>query len=130
YARLDSLQCDHASILLFDDMGVKRVVAWSGLSDTYRKTTEGHSPWTRDETNPEPICFNDIREAELSDSLKAVIKEEGIGSLAFIPLVSNGKLIGKFMAYFNAPHMFSEGDVELSLTIARQLAFAVDRTRT
>ena len=107
-----------------------RFVAWRGLSDEYRKATEGHSPWKPDEKNAEPIGINDIGVAELSDSLKAVIQEEGIGSLAFIPLVSNGKLIGKFMVYFNVPHVFSEGELDLSLTIARQLAFGIDRKRS
>jgi PAS domain S-box-containing protein len=124
-----ALQCDRASILLFDNTGVMRFVAWRGLSDSYRKSTEGHSPWRPDTKNPEPVSFNDIGTAELSDSLKAVIEGEGIGSLAFIPLVSNGKLIGKFMAYFNAPHAFSEGELDLSLTIAHQLAFGIDRKR-
>ncbi len=106
-----------------------RFVAWRGLSDFYRKATDGHSPWTPDIKNPEPICMDELDTADLSDSLKAVIQSEGIGALAFIPLISHGKLMGKFMTYFNSPHIFSKGEVELSLTIARQLAFGVDRKR-
>ena len=106
-AILSALQCDRASILLFDDTDVMRFVAWRGLSDSYRKATDGHSPWKPDEKNPQPICINDVDTAELSHSLRAVIKTEGIGSLGFIPLVFNGKLIGKFMTYFNSPHLFS-----------------------
>ena len=128
-AILNVLQCDRASILLFDHENVMRFVAWRGLSDAYRKATEGHSPWKADEENPQPISMNDVRTAELSDSLRAVIKEEGIESLAFIPLVANGKLLGKFMVYFNTPHVFSEAEIELSQTIAHQLAFDVDRER-
>jgi len=126
-AILNALQCARASILLFDDTNMMRFVAWRGLSDDYRKATDGHSPWKPDAKNPEPICINDIGAAELSDSLKAVIKGEGIGSLAFIPLVSNGKLIGKLMVYFNVAHIFSEGELDLSLTIAHQLAFGIER---
>jgi len=128
-AILSALQCDHASILLFDHTDVMRFVAWRGLSDDYRKATDGHSPWKPDIKDPEPICINDIGTAELSDSLKAAIEREGIGSLAFIPLVSNGRLIGKFMAYFNEPHVFQEGELDLSLTLAHQLAFGIDRQR-
>ena len=128
-AILSALQCDRASILLFDETDLMHFVAWRGLSDGYRKATDGHSPWKSDEKNPELICMNDVNTGEFSDSLRAVIKDEGIGALAFIPLVANGKLIGKFMTYYNAPHIFSEGEVELSLTIARQLAFGVDRKR-
>jgi PAS domain S-box-containing protein len=129
-AILNALQCDRASILLFDDADVMRFVAWRGLSDAYRQVTDGHSPWKRDEKNAEPICIHDIGSAELDGSLKTVIQEEGIGALSFIPLVSNGKLIGKFMVYFNTPHTFAEDELELSLTIARQLASNIERKQT
>jgi PAS domain S-box-containing protein len=115
--------------LLFDDCGVMRFVGWRGLSDGYRNAVEGHSPWKPDDIYPEPICINDIDMAEIGDSLKAVVKGEGIGALTFIPLVSRGKIIGKFMTYFNAPHVFSDDEIGLSLTIARGLAFGVDRKR-
>ncbi|HJS19509.1 MAG TPA: PAS domain S-box protein, partial [Anaerolineales bacterium] len=128
-AILYALQCDRASILLFDDTDAMHFVAWRGLSDEYRTATDGHSPWKRDEKDPEPISMADIDAAELSDSLKAIIKEEGIASLAFIPLVSNGQLIGKFMAYFNTPHDWSDREIDLGQTIARQLATAVERKR-
>ena len=128
-AILDALQCDRASILLFDDAGVMRFVGWRDLSEGYRKAVEGHSPWKPDEKYPEPICLNDVDVAEIDDSLKAVVKAEGIGAVAFIPLVSRGKLIGKFMTYFNAPHVISDDEIALSLTIARQLAFGIERKR-
>lgn len=128
-AILDALQSDRASILLLDSQDVMRFVAWRGLSDDYRSATEGHSPWTPEAVNPEPIAMEDVANADLSDSLRAVIQREGICSLAFIPLVSNNRLIGKFMIYFNTPHMFTEDQLDLSLTIARQLAFGVDRKR-
>jgi PAS domain S-box-containing protein len=126
-AILGALRCDRASILLFNDSDLMHFVAWRGLSDNYRKSTDGHSPWKPDEKNAEPISINDIATGEISDSLRTVIQENGIGSLAFIPLVSDGKLIGKFMTYYNTPHVFSEGELELSLTIARQLAFGIER---
>jgi signal transduction histidine kinase len=34
------------------------------------------------------------------------------------------------MSYFNEPHCFTEDEVELSLTIARQLSFAIARSRS
>ena len=57
-----------ATILFFDDTGVMKFVAWRGLSDDgYRRAVEGHSPWTRDVGNPEPITIDDIDAAELED---------------------------------------------------------------
>ena len=128
-AILGALECDRASILLFDELGRIRFVSWCGLSDGYRAATEGHLPWHQGERNPQPIVINDIETSDLEPPLKATVKAEGIAALAFVPLVSSGKLIGKFMAYFNAPHVFSESDIELGLTISRQLVFALERQR-
>ena len=128
-AILGALQCDRASILLFDEQDKLRFVSWCGLSDAYRAATEGHSPWRPDEQNPQPIIVEDVETSSFEPALKAIVKAEGIRALAFVPLVSNRKLIGKFMAYFNAPHIFSESDIELGLTISRQLVFALERQR-
>src|SRR5215211_822510 len=59
-AIISAIQCDRASILLFDDGDVMRFVAWRGLSEEYRKATDGHSPWKPDAKNPEPIYMNDV----------------------------------------------------------------------
>src|SRR5262249_28849300 len=124
-ATLSALGCDGAAILLLDEAGMMRFAGRRGLPDGYRNAVEGHSPWKTDERYPEQICINDVDVAEIDDSLKAVIKGEGIGALAFSSLVSRGKLIGKLMTYFNAPHVFSDDELRLSLTIARQLAFGI-----
>ncbi len=128
-AILSALRCERASILLLDDSGVMRFVAWRGLSEGYRKSTEGHSPWKNDEPNPQPVYVSDVAVSDLDDSLKAVVTGEGIGALAFIPLVVSGSLIGKFMIYYNAPHAFDDEELELSLNIAGQLSLAIERLR-
>jgi PAS domain S-box-containing protein len=125
-----ALACQRAAVLLFDDAGVMRFVASRGLSETYRRAVEGHTPWTRDTRRPRPISYNDIDCADLPDSLKQIVSDEGIRALAFIPLVEHGKLLGKFMAYYDEPHVFAEAEVELALTIARQLGFGVERIRS
>jgi PAS domain S-box-containing protein len=127
-AILGALRCDRAAILL-DEQDKIRFVSWCGLSDAYRAATDGQSPWRRDERNAQPIVIDDVENANFEPARKATIKKEGIGALAFVPLIWNGHLIGKLMAYFNAPHVFTQSDVELSLTIARQLAFALERQR-
>lgn len=126
-AILDALQCNRSSILLSDEAGIMHFKSWRGLSNEYRAATDGHSAWRPDERNPQPICITDVSTADLGESLKATVKKEGIGALAFIPLMSKGRLIGKFMAYFNTPHAFTDEEIEVSLTIARQLTFAIER---
>lgn len=128
-AIIRALDCDRASILMFDEAGVMRFEASRGLSDRYRATVEGHSPWMRETKDASPIVMPDIEAAELDHELRATIRAEDIGALAFIPLTAKGALVGKFMAYYRAPHDFSANDIELAVTIARQLGFSVERIR-
>lgn len=125
----EALGCERASVLLFDDTGVMRFVAWSGLSDGYRHAVEGHSPWHVDVKDPEIICIADVASTGLPSDLRTVVKAEGIRALSFIPLVVRGRLIGKFMTYHNEPRKFRDHDKGLAITIARQLGFSIDRMR-
>jgi PAS domain S-box-containing protein len=124
-----ALQCDRAAILSFDDGGLMRFSAWRDLSDAYREGVEGHSPWTRGARQAKPIAIDDISASNVQDDLKAIVRREGIASLAFVPIFSAGQLSGKFMAYYNQPHAFSHDELELALTIARQLGFSLERRR-
>lgn len=133
----ESLKCictcqrvDRASILISDSRGILRFEAWRGLSDTYRAAVEGHSPWARDDPAPAPIFVEDIDKARFDDALKAVVVAEGIGALAFLPLVYEKRLLGKFMICHEKPHIFVNSEIRLLQTIALQLAFAVERHRT
>jgi PAS domain S-box-containing protein len=123
----EALGCERASILLFDDLGCMRFVAWRGLSDGYRRAVDGHSPWTKDTKDPQPICIQDIDSADLDDALKATIKTEGIRALAFVPLFTRDELAGKFMTYCDTPRAFTDAEIDLAVTIARQLGFSLER---
>src|SRR4051812_47026034 len=129
-AIMSGLRCDRASILLYDASQVMRFVAWRGLSDDYRRVAEGHSPWRPDDRDPTPIGFGNIEDVDLDPRLKERIRLEGIRAAAFIPLVADGRLIGKFMTYFDSLHEFSDDEMALSITIARQLAFGLQRHRS
>jgi len=125
----NALGCERASILLFDDQDIMRFVAWRGLSDAYRAAVEGHTPWKRDERDARPVIVEKVADAELATDLKTVVIDERIGALSFIPLVVERQLVGKFMAYYSAAHSFTEGEIDIAVTIARQLGFAVERLR-
>ena len=128
-AIVNALGCDRASILMFDHAGVMKFAAWRGLSDAYRAAVERHSPWTRETKDPHPIAIDDLDQAELDAPLLATVKAEGIGALAFIPLIVKGQLVGKFMSYYTAPHLFTAEELDLAVTIARQLGFSIERMR-
>jgi signal transduction histidine kinase len=122
------LGVSRSSILLFDASDVMRFAAWRGISDRYRAAVEGHSPWRPDTPAPEPLTAADVT---LEPSLRALlpaIQSEGIAAMAFIPLVSRGRVIGKFMLYFEEPHVLTADELQLATLIASQVAFAVERT--
>jgi len=123
---LSALPCQRAAILRHDESGVMRFVAWRGLSENYRRAVEGHSPWTPEDSDPEPVSIPNMAEAGLDQCLKAALIDERIGALAFIPMIVNGRLDGKFMIYYDEPHAFGDIELELSLTIARQLAIGIE----
>ena len=123
-----TLRCSRASILLFDSDGIAQFEAWRGLSDTYRSTLRGHSPWKLGELDPKPIFVSDIVESVEAEWVKDTIRAEGIRGLGFIPLTAQGAAIGKFMTYYERPHAFSEHEIDLAVTIARQVGFSIERS--
>jgi PAS domain S-box-containing protein len=127
-ALLEATGADRASVLLADDEGVMRFRAWRGLSDRYRAATEGHSPWAADAEDPQPVLVEDVAEAGFEQALERAVRKEGIGALAFVPLVRGGRLLGKFMLYRDAPHRWSDRELLLSRTIANHLASVAERT--
>jgi PAS domain S-box-containing protein len=126
----ECLDVPRASVLLFDPDGVMRFKAYRGLSGEYRAAVQGHSPWTPDSVDVEPLLVPDVtREPSLRDYLP-IFARERVAALAFIPLVSVGRVIGKFMLYYDAPHVFENEEVKLAAVIAASVAFAVERRRT
>jgi PAS domain S-box-containing protein len=132
-AALDSLLeatgADRASVLLVDDEGVLRFRAWRGLSDGYRASTEGRSPWPLDLDDPEPVLVADVAAANYEPALERVMRKEGIAALAFIPLLRGGRQLGRFVLYRDAPHEWSDREVLLSRTVANHLASVIERAQ-
>jgi PAS domain S-box-containing protein len=118
-----------SSLLLFDADDVMRFKAWRGLSDDYRAAVEGHSSWTGDTPDAGPIVVPDVGADAALAPLREVFARERIAALAFIPLMSGGRVIGKFMLYFDAPQAPAGETLKLAGIIAAQVAFAVERTR-
>jgi PAS domain S-box-containing protein len=126
-----TMHCNRGSILLFDQFGVMRFVAWRGLSAEYRKAVDGHSPWKPEDKDADPLCIDDVDRAEgFSEELKAVVRAERIAALVFIPIVANGVVTGKIMAYYDVPHRFSDEEIDAGVTVARQLGFGLERLRS
>jgi PAS domain S-box-containing protein len=128
-ALAEGLGVSQASILLFDRDGVMRFKAHRGLSEAYRAAVEGHTPWTMETADAQPIVVADVLRDRALLPFLPIIAAEGIAAMAFIPLTSLGRVIGKFMLYYPVPHEPDADELQLAGIVAAQVAFAVVRTR-
>jgi PAS domain S-box-containing protein len=119
-----------ASVLLTDEDSVMRFKYARGLSQEYRQAVEGHSPWKPDEPNPEAITIEDVTQVTLDGHLRKALELERIRSLAFIPLMYEGRLLGKFMVYYDAPHHFTAEELRIAHAIAGPVGYAVERKKS
>lgn len=127
---LEVLNLDRASLLIMDAEKVMRFRAWLNLSDRYRRAVDGHSPWTADEPNPQPILVPDIYQDKGMADYRPIFEREGIRALGFIPLLNQNRLIGKFMLYYDQPHTFSGEEIHLARIVAGHVAHAIERHRS
>ena len=119
------LGVSRAAILVFDAAGVMRFTASRGLSEAYRQAVEGHSPWTPEAADPLPIVVPDVSTDPSLAAFLPTIQAEGIAGMAFVPLVSQGRVIGKFMVYLDEPRALTDEDLQLAAVIAAHVAYAV-----
>jgi len=124
-----ALAPDRASILTFDEDAVMRFRDWRGLSEAYRRAVDGHSPWTPETRDAKPIVVEDAASDPAVDAFRPALEAEGIGALAFIPLLSGQRVVGKFMLYQNRAHVWSREEVSIAELIARHVAIGIDRVR-
>ena len=129
-----ALDCIHAAlgvpraaILVLDEGKVMRFRAWRGLSDSYRSAVEGHSPWPADAVAPEPVVLGDPSTKPAWAAFAETFRRERIGALAFIPLATRGRLVGKLMLYADRPHGLSAHSLDTARLIANHLASAMAR---
>jgi len=122
-----ALAADRASVLLFDDDGVMRFRAWAGLSEQYRRTVDGHSPWRPDTVNPTPVLVADVEAEPGMDGYLEAFRREQIRALAFIPLSAGRRTIGKFMLYWATPHLLDDASLDAARALGSLMTLAVER---
>jgi signal transduction histidine kinase/CheY-like chemotaxis protein len=113
---------ERASALAFDETGVMRFRAAHGLSHEYRAAVDGHSPWTIDHYDVQPLFVADVEAAPDLADLRPVFVAERIRALAFLPLQGGGRLLGKFMLYAEQPVAWSRVDLRFAQAAADLLA--------
>ena len=117
------------AVLLYQEDDVCRFVGWRRLSDDYRRGVEGHCPWKAGTPEAEPILVADALADETLAPYHELLRNEQIGSLAFVPVVAKTGVVGKLMLYGSAPGSISPAAVRAALIVAVSLGTAVTRLR-
>jgi len=126
---VELMGADRSSVLVFGPDNRAHFVAWKGLSLSYRQKVDGHSPWQVYETDARPIFIADVSQSDLEEEIKETVLAEGIQALSFIPLPGPHKLVGKFMVYYNQPHVCTEEGKHLAQILADNLAAIILRAQ-
>ncbi|MCK9380879.1 MAG: EAL domain-containing protein [Sulfuritalea sp.] len=126
-AFLTVLKADRVSIRLLDFDARVHFESCRGLSDDYCRATAGNSPWLSDEFDPQPVFVEDIESDDRLAWFRPAAKAEGISAIGFVPLLRQGRTVGKFTVHFDAPRRFFTADIRLAKTIAAHVSFAVER---
>ena len=122
-----AIEVKRLSVVTFDAEGVMRFRAWRGLSEEYRARVEGHTPWPAGTRDASPLLIPDVECDESVASYRAVFAAEGIRAVAFIPMLGQNGVLGRFMLYYDKPHKFEAGEIHVAETIASHVAFAAER---
>ena len=127
---LQVMRSHRSALLLFGPDKRPHFVAWRNLSERYRSQVDGHSPWPMEQLDAQPLWYEDVQQSkDFSPRWQRIFQDEGIRALAFIPLVGRYHLLGKFMVYYNTPHVFTEEERRLAQILASYLTAAVSRLR-
>jgi PAS domain S-box-containing protein len=120
---------DRASVLTFDEHGTMRFRAWRGVSEAYRNAVDGHSPWSSETRNAKPIVVEDAASDRSVEPFLSALQAEGIGALAFIPLIRKQRVSGKLMLYHDGQHHWTREELSIAELIAGHVAIGLDRVR-
>ncbi|MFA0784998.1 GAF domain-containing protein [Fervidibacter sacchari] len=122
-----TLNADKAFIALIDPDGRVRVKWAESLSEGGRKAIEEFLSQSPNVFLERPLIITDIAKAQELGSLRDALLSEGVGSYLCVPIISQGKLVGRLDVSFSQPRRFSEDEIDMAQTIAHHLAFAIAR---
>jgi len=122
-----TLNADKVFIALIDHDGKVRVERAQGLSEGGRKAIEEFLSQSPNVLQERPLTVSDVAKASELGSLQEVLLSEGVGSYLCVPVISQGKLVGRLNVSFSQPRRFSEDEINMAQIIAHHLAFAIAR---
>ena len=121
------LNANGAAISIFEEDGGTMFQVGKGISGQFMLSLAKYSPWLPSNSEPQPVLIPSVAESKELGEMQYDLLQEGIGSCAWIPLVSRGKLLGRFGVYYDKIRNFDEEEVHLAETFADYIVFAIER---
>ncbi len=125
----ETMQSKICSLMLLDPERKELVVrATQSISERYNKKPNvplGKGVAGRVAVENKPLCILDVRKDEryLNHDIAA---QEGLFSLASVPLAVKGRVIGVLNCYTSKKHVFSKAELDLLSAVASQAAVAIE----
>jgi len=120
------------SLMILDEGRQELVIkATQSLSDNYRSKKPihvGESVSGRVVLSKQPMTVSDVTKEE-GYQYPDIAREEGVKSLASIPMMVKDRVIGVLNCYTAEEHMFSPEELQDLLGVANQAAIAIENTR-
>jgi len=130
---VENFHADHSGMLLFDDKYSYGEVAAEFPAQGaigIRIPLEGYTATLNMIATAQPCSIYDAQHDPTMEKVWAVMEALGICSILIVPMVIKGRVIGSFSLDITADQRYFEPDeIELTQTIATQLAMAIDNAR-
>jgi PAS domain S-box-containing protein len=127
---MEMLKSDRASLSALGDGG--RVIQTSrNISSPFRSyIKETLSEDLSRDGRHIPLFVSDLETDETLGDSAQVMREEGIRSFGYLPMVYDDRLLGECLIFYDRPHEFTELQIQMARTIASHVAFAIERKRS
>jgi len=117
------------SLMLLDPEKKELVIkATQSISEEYNKKPNiklGEGIAGKVAQDKKPICVLDVRKDERYIN-RDIAEQEGLYSLASVPLAVKGRVIGVFNCYTSRKHKFSKPELDVLTVLANQTAVAIE----
>lgn len=117
------------SLMLLDPEKKELVIkATQSISEEYNKKPNiklGEGIAGKVAQDKKPICVLDVRKDERYVN-RDIAEQEGLYSLASVPLAVKGRVIGVFNCYTSRKHKFSKPELDVLTVLANQAAVAIE----
>ncbi len=122
-----TLKTKHAAILMFDDRGVPRYQASMGISKAYKQAVENYCESLSEVPQTELVIVPDTAQQPGVELLDTMRNAEDIKAAASFPIKYQGRQLGKIAVYYDAPHQFSDEEIQIVQSISSYTSVAITR---